>query len=63
MEQDADVIMFIYRDEVYNSNSEFKGIAEIIIGKQRNGPIDTIRLSFEGECSRFSDFPGTNKRH
>ena len=41
---------------MYNSNSEFKGIAEIILGKQRNGPIDTIRLSFEGECSRFSDF-------
>ena len=63
IEQDADVIMFIYRDDVYNEDSEHKGIAEIIIGKQRNGPIDTIRLAFEGQYSRFSDLPEINSRY
>jgi replicative DNA helicase len=56
IEQDADLILFIYRDEVYNKDSDQKGTAEIIISKQRNGPIGSIRLSFLGEHTRFENF-------
>jgi len=59
IEQDADLIVFIYRDEVYNSESEQKGIAEIIIGKQRNGPIGKTKLTFQGQFTKFENFaPG-----
>ena len=59
IEQDADLILFIYRDEVYNSDSPDKGKAEIIIGKQRNGPIGKVELAFRGEFTRFDNLaPG-----
>ena len=58
IEQDADLIMFIYRDEVYNEQSTDQGVAEIIIGKQRNGPIGTSRLTFQGQFSRFDNYSG-----
>lgn len=56
IEQDADLIVFIYRDEVYNENSPDKGTAEIIIAKQRNGPIGKVRLTFLGQYTCFENF-------
>jgi replicative DNA helicase len=56
IEQDADVIAFIYRDEVYNEDSPDKGKAEIIVAKQRNGPIFKTTLTFLGECTRFENY-------
>ena len=58
IEQDADLIVFVYRDEVYNEDSPDKGIAEIIVGKQRNGPLGTVRLTFLGQYTRFENFAG-----
>jgi replicative DNA helicase len=59
IEQDADVILFIYRDEVYREDSPEKGIAEIIIAKQRNGPIGKVKLTFLGKYTRFQNFTAT----
>ena len=61
IEQDADLILFIYRDEVYNPETEDKGIAEIIIGKQRNGPIGKIDLTFLGQYTRFESFAPSSR--
>lgn len=57
IEQDADIIMFIYRDQVYNPETADQGIAELIIAKQRNGPTGTVRVQFLGEQTQFCDIP------
>jgi replicative DNA helicase len=56
IEQDADVILFIYRDEVYNEDSPDKGVAEIIVAKQRSGPIGTVKLAFLGQYTLFQNY-------
>ena len=60
IEQDADLILFIYRDEVYNPDSPDKGMAEIIIGKQRNGPIGSVRMTFLGQYTKFENYTGSS---
>ena len=62
LEQDADLVLFLYRDEVYNEQSKDRGIAEIIIGKQRNGPLGTIRAAWSGKWVRFDNLAGEDEQ-
>ena len=63
IEQDADVVMFIYRDDYYNHDSDKKGIAEVIIAKQRNGPIGTVDLAWMPEYTRFANLDRNSGEH
>jgi len=62
IEQDADVVMFIYREDYYFKDTERKGISEIIIAKQRNGPIGTVELAWLPELTKFANLARDNKR-
>ena len=62
IEQDADVVMFIYRDDYYNHDSPDKGISEIIIAKQRNGPIGTVQLAWLPEYTKFANLENDRKK-
>ena len=55
IEQDADVVMFLYRDDYYNKDTEIPGVAEVIIAKQRNGPVGTINMAWIAEQTKFAD--------
>jgi replicative DNA helicase len=61
IEQDADVILFIYREEVYNATPENAGVAELIVAKQRNGPIGKVPLTFLGKFTRFENYAGADR--
>ena len=60
IEQDADVIVFLYRDEVYNPNTEHKGVAEVLIRKQRSGPTGDVHLAWRSEFTRFENLAGND---
>jgi replicative DNA helicase len=55
IEQDADLVMFVYRDDYYDPESEHKGEAEVIVSKHRNGPLDTVQLAYQGRYTRFAN--------
>ncbi len=63
IEQDADVVMFIYRDDYYNKDSDSKNISEIIVAKQRNGPIGTVQLAWIPEYTKFGNLDRSRKRN
>ena len=60
IEQDADLIAFVYRDEVYNTDTQDKGVAELIVSKHRNGAVGTVRLAFQSEFTTFEDLAEEN---
>ena len=62
IEQDADLILFIYRDEVYNKETEAQGVAEVILGKNRHGPTGTVETHFEGRYTRFENLARRDER-